>query len=70
MSGCRIRKNLSTGCTKPSNEEMVKETDSRLKALLAERERQDLSFKGEQISDTDYEKKHGKQPSPSTKDNK
>ena len=65
MSSCRIKQNLAvkgSGAARVENTEAKKEMDSKLAAMLAERERQDKAFAENVMTEEEYEKKYGKQP--------
>ena len=62
MSGCRIKRNLTSGPEKPNDPVVAKELNDKLSAMIAEREKQDKNLVNA-LTEKEYEEKYGAQPS-------
>ena len=65
MSNCRIKVNLAMGSSSAArveSTEATKEMNTKLAAMMAERERQDKNFASVALSEKEYEAKYGGQP--------
>lgn len=62
MSICKIKRNLAdVVCSKNDDKNRLSEVNSKLTALLAEREKQDKDL-NKVMTEKEYEEKYGKQP--------
>jgi hypothetical protein len=69
MSNCKIKRNLvagsgnsNSGNTVVSDNKVSSELNDKLKAMMAEREKQDKAFSNSALTEKEYEEKYGKQP--------
>ena len=66
MSGCRIKRNLSTGCSSGNKDECSKEVSDKLERMIEERKKQDAMLNNV-LSEKEYAEKYGVQPEASAK---
>jgi hypothetical protein len=66
MSGCRIKRNVSTSCSSGNKEKCSNEVSDKLERMIEERKKQDAMLSNV-LSEKEYAEKYGAQPEASAK---
>ena len=66
MSGCKIKRHITSSCSSGNKEECSKDVSDKLERMIEERKKQDLLI-NTVLSEKEYNEKYGAQPEPSAK---